>query len=68
MDLFHFDEIIGIKEASQHSHLSERHVRLLLETGKIQGKKIGHDWVTTKQYVDSYIQFDHPRGRKPTHK
>ena len=68
MDTFLFDEIIGIKEAATHTRLSERHVRLLLETGKIKGKKVGHDWVTTRVYLDEYIQVPHPRGRKPAGK
>ena len=25
--------------------ISERHLRLLLEQGKVEGKKLGHDWV-----------------------
>ena len=66
MDTFSFEEIIGIKEAAAYSHLSERHVRLLLELGKIRGKKVGHDWVTTRQYLDTYIDIPHPRGRKPS--
>lgn len=66
MDTFLFDEIIGIKEAAAYCRLSERHVRLLLETGKIRGKKVGHDWITTRMYLDKYIKFPHPRGRKPT--
>ena len=65
MDTFEFDEIIGIKEAAKHSRLSERHVRLLLEQGKIRGKKVGHDWVTTRQYLDAYTGVPHPRGRRP---
>ena len=65
MDTFLFDEIIGIKVAADYSHLSQRHVRLLLEKGRIRGRKVGHDWITTRMYLDEYISVPHPRGRKP---
>jgi len=35
----------SVKEAAQKIGLSERHLRLLLKEGKIEGKKLGHDWV-----------------------
>jgi len=35
----------SVKEAAQKLGISERHLRLLLERGKIKGKKLGHDWV-----------------------
>ena len=59
------EEIMGIKDAADYSGLSQRHVRLLLETGKIKGRKLGHDWVTLPEYVDAYLQSHHKRGRKP---
>ena len=64
-DYFSFDDLISIKEAARFCGLSERHIRLLLKQGKIKGKKLGHDWVTTKEYVDEYINTNRKPGRKP---
>ena len=33
------------EEAAQELRISESHCRRLLETGKIKGIKLGHDWV-----------------------
>ena len=46
----------SVKEASQKIGISERHLRLLLEKGKIKGKKLGHDWVV--------LSLDYIRQRK----
>ena len=35
----------SVREAAQKISISERHLRLLLTQGKVQGKKLGHDWV-----------------------
>ena len=64
-DYFSFDDLISIKEAARFCGLSERHIRLLLKQGKIKGKKLGHDWVTTKEYVGEYINTNRKPGRKP---
>ena len=64
-ELFTFNDLITILQASEYSGLSDRHIRLLLEHGKIYGKKLGHDWVTTKKFIDEYLKQEHKRGRKP---
>jgi len=66
IDSFNFDDLISIKEASDHSGLSERHMRLLLERRKIKGKKLGHDWITTREFVDEYLKTNRKPGRKST--
>ena len=63
-ELFAFDDLITILEASEYSGLSDRHIRLLLARGKVCGKKLGHDWVTTKKYIDEYLNRNYKRGRK----
>ena len=45
------------KEAALKMGISERHLRLLLERGQIEGKKLGHDWVV--------LSLDYKRKRKP---
>ena len=64
-DYFSFDDLISIKEAARFCGLSERHIRLLLKQEKIKGKKLGHDWVTTKEFVNEYINTNRKPGRKP---
>jgi excisionase family DNA binding protein len=39
--------IYSVKEAAQALGISDSHCRRLLETGKIKGVKLGHDWVVT---------------------
>jgi excisionase family DNA binding protein len=37
--------IHSVKDAARSLGISESHCRRLLENGKIQGTKLGHDWV-----------------------
>jgi len=46
----------SVKEAATKLGLSERHLRLLLKEGKLEGKKLGHDWVV--------LSLDYRRKRK----
>lgn len=34
-----------VREAAAKIGISERHLRLLLSTGKIEGRKLGRDWI-----------------------
>lgn len=47
----------SVKEAALKMGISERHLRLLLERGDVEGKKLGHDWVV--------LSLDYKRKRKP---
>jgi len=47
----------SVKEAALKMGISERHLRLLLEKGQIEGKKLGRDWVV--------LSLDYKRKRKP---
>jgi len=62
------DNVISIAEASSYSLLSKRHIRLLLEQGKIRGKKVGRDWVTTREALDEYLLLEVKPGPKPKSK
>jgi excisionase family DNA binding protein len=35
----------SVKQAAAQLGVTDRHVRLLLATGAISGRKLGHDWV-----------------------
>ncbi len=45
------------KEASQRMGISDSHLRRLLESGQVEGKKLGHDWVV--------LSLEYKRKRKP---
>jgi excisionase family DNA binding protein len=47
----------SVNEAAKKMGISERHLRLLLKKGEIEGKKLGHDWVV--------LSLDYKRKRKP---
>ena len=59
-----FKDLIGLEEAALYAGFSSRHLRLLLQHGKIQGKKIGRDWITTKEEIDKYLSQPRKPGRK----
>ena len=46
----------SVKEAASKLKISDSHCRRLLESGKIEGKKLGHDWVV--------LSLDYKRKRK----
>jgi len=47
----------SVKEASSKIGISDSHLRRLLESGQIKGKKLGHDWVV--------LSLDYKRKRRP---
>ncbi|MFC1916254.1 helix-turn-helix domain-containing protein [Chloroflexota bacterium] len=49
--------ICSVKEAAEKLGISDSHCRRLLETGKIKGFKLGHDWVVR--------DLKYKRKRKP---
>ena len=51
------DRIYSVVEASKRLNISDSHCRRLLETGKIKGKKLGHDWIV--------LELKYKRRRKP---
>jgi len=59
-----FANLIGMDEAALYAGFTTRHIRLLLNRGKIQGKKIGRDWITTREEIDKYLNQERKPGRK----
>ncbi len=49
--------MLSNREAGEKLGLSADHVRRLLEQGKIEGKKVGPDWVV--------LSLDYKRNRRP---
>ncbi len=60
----HLDNIISLFEASEISGLSSVHIRHLVDKKIIWGKKIGRNWVTSKEVIQEYINQNHKPGRK----
>ena len=59
------DELISLQEASEFSGLSGGHLRLLVSQGKLWGRKLGRNWVTTVRAVEAYLAQGHRPGPKP---
>ena len=55
---------ISVTEASKISGLSPAWVRRLLQTGTIEGVKVGRNWVTTEKAVRDYLETDRRPGPK----
>jgi hypothetical protein len=62
------DELISLSEAAKLSGLSPSHVRLLVSSGEIWGKKLGRYWFTTAQVVIEYLKLNRKPGPKPQNK
>ena len=59
-----YEDLISLREASQLSGLSSAHIRRLVGEKTVWGKKIGRNWITSKQAILNYIKEEHrPRGR-----
>jgi len=50
----------SVKEAAAKLGVSARRVRVLLNEGRIEGKKLGHDWVV--------LGLNYKRKRRPKRK
>jgi len=58
------DDLISLQEAAKLSGLSQPHLSLMIRQGKLWGRKIGRNWVTTKQAVQEYLARDRKPGPK----
>jgi len=59
------DNLISLEEASRISGLSKVHLRHLVATGNLWGKKIGRNWITSKGAVVDYLKKQKRPGRPP---
>lgn len=59
------DDLIPLSKAAEVSGLTHAHLRLLVRTGEMRGKKLGRDWFTTLQAVREFLARDRRRGPKP---
>jgi hypothetical protein len=59
------EDLISLQDAAQSSGLSQGHLAHLIRSGDLWGKKIGRNWVTTKQAVEDYLATQPKPGPKP---
>jgi len=59
------EKLISLVEAAAISGFSTGYLRRLLREGKIQGTKIGRDWLTTEEAVKDYLSTERRPGPKP---
>ena len=59
------DELMSLSEAAEQTGLSASHLRLLVRRNEIWGRKMGRNWVTTKEAVVEYLADEHKPGPKP---
>lgn len=66
-------DLVLVTEAAEGSTYSEPHIRLLVRTGKVRGKKQGGIWLVDRQDLSRYEQemaqagtkkFDPTKGAK----
>lgn len=56
--------VIGVNEVADILGISARRVRVLAED-RLEGRKVGHDFVFYKPFIQSYRSVPRPRGRPP---
>ena len=61
--LINDENLISLREAAEIANMSPDHLRRLAEQGKLDAKKIGRNWITTKEAITKYIEKRRPRGR-----
>ncbi len=57
------DEIVDAAEAASMLGVTRQHVVLLLQRGRLPGKRLTATWITTRQAVEDYAQHRRPPGR-----
>ncbi len=59
------NKFISTKEAGEVMGIHYSQVTRLLNEGRLQGMKIGHDWLVFKPSINKYLETKSPRGRPP---
>ena len=49
------EELISLSEAAAFCGLTHEHLSLLARRGKLEARKIGRDWLTTRAAVEEYM-------------
>ena len=57
------DEVVDAAEAASMLGVTRQHVVLLLQRGRLPGKRLTATWITTRKAVDDYARQRRPPGR-----
>jgi hypothetical protein len=56
------NQYISLAEAAKMTNYSQDYISLLCRQGKLRAEKLGRNWVTTKEWVYSYVDNTNGRG------
>lgn len=56
VEQFSIDALIPLAEAARRCGLAPDHLRHLAQRGRLKGKKLGGNWLTTVAWVEEYLQ------------
>ena len=59
----HLAQFVTTKEAAEMLGVAQDHIRKLLGTSKMEGKKLGHDWIVYAPSLAKYLVNKSKRGR-----
>jgi len=51
-----YKDLISLKDAARKFRLSQTSLRNYILNGRLEGLKIGRNWVTTKKAVEDYLR------------
>ncbi len=57
------DDIVDAAEAACMLGVTRQHVVLLLQRGRLPGKRLTGTWITTREAVEDYARHRRPPGR-----
>ena len=63
VDLDSGEEWLTLVEAGRHANRSPSTLRVLLHTGKLEGRKRGRDWLIARHVLDTYAEAAFARDR-----
>lgn len=59
------EELISLHEAAAVAKLHQDHLRKLAQKGYLRARKIGRNWVTSREAVAEYLGDSEKRSRDP---
>ena len=67
MNLKHvsIDQLLSIQQAADQSPLSVVHLRRLVRQGRVASVRLGNNWYTTAEAVQTYLEHGYRPGPKP---
>lgn len=56
------DDLITLSQAAEAYGFSSDYLRRLAEKGRLRARKLGRNWLTTADDMESFIESREPRG------